>query len=220
MKHQTEGNRIFYLAIPPTLYEHVISNLGAAGLSQEERGYTHVSIEKPFGRDLDSARRLNRIVKNCFDEKQVYRIDHFLALETVQISSSPIRKTPFSSPYGIGDISTISRSRPPRHWALKQRAGYYEEAVSSEICSKITCSSSSLTAMGASGQLWGGTRARRKVRFLAPLNRFPMDRLSEYVAIGQYGRGKINQTRFPGIGRKGVSEKSVTATFAAIEGAD
>src|SRR3989304_9887394 len=83
-KHQTGGNRIFYLAIPPTLYENVISNLGTTGLSQEERGYTHVVIEKPFGRDLDSAKRLNRIVKDSFDEKQVYRIDHFLALETVQ----------------------------------------------------------------------------------------------------------------------------------------
>ena len=83
-KHQTGGNRIFHLAIPPTLYESVISNLGTTGLSREEGGYTHVVIEKPFGRDLDSARRLNRIVRNSFEEKQVYRIDHFLALETVQ----------------------------------------------------------------------------------------------------------------------------------------
>jgi glucose-6-phosphate 1-dehydrogenase len=83
-KYQTGGNRIFYLAIPPTLYETVIQNLGTADLSREGRGYTHMVIEKPFGRDLESARRLNGFLRQSFHEHQVYRIDHYLALETVQ----------------------------------------------------------------------------------------------------------------------------------------
>src|SRR4030042_285369 len=83
-KYQTGGTRTFYLALPPSLYEHVILNLGAITLSQETMGHTHVVIEKPFGRDLDSARRLNQVLKNSFQESEIFRIDHYLALETVQ----------------------------------------------------------------------------------------------------------------------------------------
>ena len=83
-KHQTTGNRIFYLAIPPSVFSEVIHNLGAAGLSREERGCSLVVIEKPFGRDLDSARKLNQLVHTYYKESQIFRIDHYLAKETVQ----------------------------------------------------------------------------------------------------------------------------------------
>ena len=61
-KHGTIGNRIFYLAIPPTIYETVILNLGESGLSREEGCYSHIVIEKPIGRDLASVRRLNTVL--------------------------------------------------------------------------------------------------------------------------------------------------------------
>ncbi|MEO8509612.1 MAG: glucose-6-phosphate dehydrogenase [Chloroflexota bacterium] len=88
----TEGNRLFYLAVPPSLYPEIVRHLGAAGLaasgsqrrSAGKRGWSRVIVEKPFGSDLASARKLNRELREEFDEPQIYRIDHYLGKETVQ----------------------------------------------------------------------------------------------------------------------------------------
>src|SRR5207253_11327318 len=80
----TSGNRIFYLSTPPSQYPEIIQRLGAAGLNKSRKGWTRIIIEKPFGRDLASARELNRQVARVFKEEQVYRIDHYLGKETVQ----------------------------------------------------------------------------------------------------------------------------------------
>jgi glucose-6-phosphate 1-dehydrogenase len=80
----TCANRLFYLAIPPELCPVVVAQLGRAGLNRSSLGWTRFIIEKPFGRDLASARQLNAQVHAVFDESQVYRIDHYLGKETVQ----------------------------------------------------------------------------------------------------------------------------------------
>jgi glucose-6-phosphate 1-dehydrogenase len=88
----TAGNRLFYLAVPPSLYPEIVQQLERAGLaargerrrSGTRRGWTRVIVEKPFGYDLESARTLNREIAEVFDEDQVYRIDHYLGKETVQ----------------------------------------------------------------------------------------------------------------------------------------
>jgi glucose-6-phosphate 1-dehydrogenase len=88
----TAGNRLFYLAVPPNLYPDIVSHLHRAGLAAggdgrqtgSKRGWTRVIVEKPFGYDLESARTLNRVIAEVFDEDQVYRIDHYLGKETVQ----------------------------------------------------------------------------------------------------------------------------------------
>jgi glucose-6-phosphate 1-dehydrogenase len=80
----TQGNRLFYLATPPTLYPVIVEQLGQAGLNRSDSGWITIVIEKPFGRDLASARQLNEQVHAEFDESQVYRIDHYLGKETVQ----------------------------------------------------------------------------------------------------------------------------------------
>src|SRR4029079_3560240 len=81
----TSGNYLFYLAVPPSLFDDCIRNLGESGLAREEEGHwRRVIIEKPFGHDLESARTLNRQVREVLREKQIYRIDHYLGKETVQ----------------------------------------------------------------------------------------------------------------------------------------
>jgi glucose-6-phosphate 1-dehydrogenase len=86
----TAGNRLFYLAVPPPLYPEIVRQLGAAGLASGERptggrrGWARVIVEKPFGSNLATARRLNREIRGVFDEEQIYRIDHYLGKETVQ----------------------------------------------------------------------------------------------------------------------------------------
>ncbi len=218
-KHKTEGNRIFYLAIPPTLCENVISNLGATGLSREEGGYTHVVIEKPFGRDLDSARRLNRIVRNSFDEKQVYRIDHFLALETVQnILMLRFANSIFEPLWNRGYIDHIQITASET-LGVEQRAGYYEEAgVIRDMFQNHMFQLLALTAMEPPVAFRAEPVRDEKVQVFNSIKPFPMDRLSEYVAIGQYGRGKIGLSSVPGYREeKGISAKSVTPTFAAMK---
>jgi len=88
----TAGNRLFYLAVPPSLYPEIVNQLDRAGLAApgrrrsrgSKRGWTRVIVEKPFGYNLESAQTLNREIAEVFDEEQVYRIDHYLGKETVQ----------------------------------------------------------------------------------------------------------------------------------------
>src|SRR5262245_13192832 len=86
-EHGGNGNRLFYLATSPSFYATIINNLAKHGLVNRRgsaTGWTRIIIEKPFGRDLESARRLNDVIHTVFDEDQVYRIDHYLGKETVQ----------------------------------------------------------------------------------------------------------------------------------------
>jgi len=84
-KHGTKGNVLFYLSTPPSFFGVIVSQLGAAGLVDEKNGaWRRVIIEKPFGRDLDSAKALNKTIRAVLDEGQIYRIDHYLGKETVQ----------------------------------------------------------------------------------------------------------------------------------------
>jgi glucose-6-phosphate 1-dehydrogenase len=78
------GNRLFYLATPPDAYPAIVKHLGEAGLNHNPDGWARIIIEKPFGRDLQSAVALNEQVHQVFTEDQVYRIDHYLGKETVQ----------------------------------------------------------------------------------------------------------------------------------------
>ncbi len=79
----TGGNRLFYLAVPPSSILDIVHGIEAAGLAQS-KGWTRIIIEKPFGHDLASAQMLNRELKKVFREEQIYRIDHYLGKETVQ----------------------------------------------------------------------------------------------------------------------------------------
>jgi glucose-6-phosphate 1-dehydrogenase len=84
-KHGTNGSYLYYLATSPTLFGEVATQLGAAGLAEENNGHwRRVVIEKPFGHDLESARALNRQISKVLAERQIYRIDHYLGKETVQ----------------------------------------------------------------------------------------------------------------------------------------
>jgi glucose-6-phosphate 1-dehydrogenase len=83
--HNTGGNKFFYLAVAPRFFAPIVDQLGAAGLTTEVEGHwTRVIVEKPFGHDLQTARELNAGLKKTLNEKQIYRIDHYLGKETVQ----------------------------------------------------------------------------------------------------------------------------------------
>jgi glucose-6-phosphate 1-dehydrogenase len=83
-RHDMPGNYLFYLAIPPDLFGPTVRHLTAEGLTRENDGWRRVVVEKPFGSDLEGARRLNAELTQGLDESQIYRIDHYLGKETVQ----------------------------------------------------------------------------------------------------------------------------------------
>src|SRR5215213_10493672 len=81
----TQGNRAFYLSSSPSLFPAIVQHLGDAGMNEEDGGsWSRLVVEKPFGRDLQSAKELNTELQRYFDETQIYRIDHYLGKETVQ----------------------------------------------------------------------------------------------------------------------------------------
>src|SRR5574341_166080 len=83
--HGAHGNHFYYLATAPDFFGAIVRQLGAIGLTDEENGqWRRVIVEKPFGRDLESARALNADLRQSLDERQIYRIDHYLGKETVQ----------------------------------------------------------------------------------------------------------------------------------------
>ncbi|MEM9326169.1 MAG: glucose-6-phosphate dehydrogenase, partial [Bacteroidota bacterium] len=78
------GNCMFYLSTPPSLYGPISKGLAGVGYNQEDKGWRRLIIEKPFGYSLATAQALNRELRECFEERQIYRIDHYLGKETVQ----------------------------------------------------------------------------------------------------------------------------------------
>ena len=109
-----------YLAIPPSLFEVVIKGLGAAGLAQQAR----VIVEKPFGRDLASARKLNAVARKVFAEDAIFRIDHFLAKEAIMNLLYFASRTVFWNRSGTAITSTACRSRCPNNSAPRAAAAF------------------------------------------------------------------------------------------------
>jgi glucose-6-phosphate 1-dehydrogenase len=218
-KHQTGGNRIFYLAIPPIVFETVIHNLGTAGLSREDNGCSHIVIEKPFGYDLASARKLNQLVHTYYTEAQVFRIDHYLAKETVQnilmfrFANSifePLWNRRYADHVQITAAETLG---------VEHRAGYYEEAgVLRDMFQNHMFQLLCLTAMEPPAMFIADRVQDDKAKVLRSLRRISKDTLADHVVIGQYGSGIVQGKRAAGYpAEPGVRPGSRTPTFAAMK---
>ena len=216
----TPGNYLFYLATAPALFGEIVRQLGAAGLVNEESGrWRRVIIEKPFGRDLDSARALNKEIKSILGESQIYRIDHYLGKETVQ-NMMVFR-------FGNGIFEPIWNRRYIDHVQItvaetvgvEQRGGYYETAGAlRDMVPSHTLQLVAMTAMEPPVSFDAEMVRDEKAKVLhaiAPLS--PEDVLVKAVR-GQYGAGAEGGSAVPAYrAEPGVKGDSATETFVALE---
>jgi len=125
--HDLPGNRAFYLALPTQVFPATVDGLREAGLNRSA-GWTRVIVEKPFGHDLASAVELNQHIHRCFDEKQIYRIDHYLGKETVQnLLVLRFANTIFESVWNRDRIEAVQIT-VAEDLGVGSRAGYYDHS--------------------------------------------------------------------------------------------
>lgn len=217
----TLGNRIFYLAIPPMLYETVAGLIGGVGLAEEgahgER-WVRMVVEKPFGRDLSTAMALDRALQESFREHQIFRIDHYLAKETVQnvlilrfanAIFEPVWNRRYIDHVDITAAETLG---------VEHRAGYYEEAgVLRDMFQNHMMQLLALTAMEPPPRFETDLVMDEKTKVFRSLRPFPVQQLSDYLVLGQYGPGVLDGKAVPGYrDESGVDPRSLTPTFASM----
>ncbi|MCC6793096.1 MAG: glucose-6-phosphate dehydrogenase [Thermomicrobiales bacterium] len=220
------GNRLYYLATPPSFYEHIVRFLGEADLAQRQEiyssptdGWTRIVVEKPFGHDLASARKLNAAINAVFAEPQVYRIDHYLGKETVQnvlaFRFANILFEPVWNRHYVDQIQiTVAESL-----GVENRATYYEESgalrdmVQSHMLQLL-----SVVAMEPPALFNGDALRDEKVKVLRSVVPPRGDMVAANVVRGQYNAGYIAGTDVPGYREEdGVRSDSRTETFVALK---
>ena len=214
----TRGNRLFYLATQPSQFAEIVGQLGRVGLDHErlESGWRRVVIEKPFGHDLDSAKRLNREVAKVFRESQVYRIDHYLGKETV--------RNLLVFRFGNGIFEPLWNRRYVDHVqitvaesiGIENRGAFYEATgASRDVLQNHLLQLVSLVAMEPPATFEANALRDEKVKVLRAISSDPLNPATDAVR-GQYGPGWVAATQVPGYRQEpDVDPESETETFVA-----
>jgi glucose-6-phosphate 1-dehydrogenase len=218
-EHGIHGNHFHYLAVAPKFFGTIVGHLGAAGLAHEEQGWRRVIIEKPFGRDLESARALNAQIKLTLDERQIYRIDHYLGKETVQ-NLIVFR-------FGNGIFEPIWNRRYIDHVQItaaetvgvERRGGYYDtsgalrDMVPNHLFQLV-----SLAAMEPPISFSADAVRDEQAKVLHAIQVPSPEEVLTRTVRGQYGVGTANEERATGYREEhDVPADSATETYAALK---
>jgi glucose-6-phosphate 1-dehydrogenase len=217
-KWNKKSRLIFYMATPPALFEEIPKFLCKEGLSQEFE-YQRIVIEKPIGFDLESARRINTQLIECFNELQIFRIDHYLGKETVQNIlafrfANPLFEPLWNRRYIEYITITVAETVGVEH-----RAGYYDQVgalrdmVQNHLM-QLLC----LVGMEPMISFDANEIRNKKVDLLHAVRKLTPDNVHECAVRGQYSKGTINGEKVCGYNQEqGISLNSTTETFVAIK---
>ncbi len=220
----TQGNRLFYLAVPPAEFGHIVEGLRASKLiappGHDDGGgaWTRVIFEKPFGHDLASARALNDAVASAFHESQVFRIDHYLGKETVQnLLVFRFANSLFEPVWGREHVDHVQIT-VAEDIGLEGRGKFYEQTgVTRDIVENHLMQLLCLTAMEPPISLAADAVRDEKVKVLRSLRPIERSEVSRVVVRGQYGRGVVRGEEVPAYREEpDVSRDSRVETYVAM----
>jgi glucose-6-phosphate 1-dehydrogenase len=218
----SEG-RLFHLAIPPSLYANVITHLSESGIvprqgPPDQRPWTRVIVEKPFGHDLDSARTLNAVARKAMAEHQIYRIDHYLGKETVQdLLVLRFANSIFEPVWNRHHVHHVQITAAEQ-LGVEHRGKYYEEAgVVRDMFQNHLMQVLTLMAMEPPVAFRADAVRDEKVKVLQSIRPHTDSEMHDFAVRGQYGPGIVNGDPVPGYREEeNVAPDSITPTYAAM----